>query len=154
MALVKKGMPVGLIDRDALVLAELAQTLKSESTAPVAFAAVDVTDRAGLFAAVNRLSAEIGPFDVLVACAGIGSLTLVPELDTATLARRLKSIGRRRPIDRGRSAQNDRARSGPHRGHRQHGRLSRLPLDDLLLRIKSGPDRLPRGHAPGFAAAV
>ncbi len=43
-----------------------------------------------LFAAVNRLAAELGPFDVLVACAGIGSLTLVPELDTATLRQTLE----------------------------------------------------------------
>ena len=90
IALVKKGMPVGLIDRDALALAELVMALKHESTAPVASAAVDVTDRENLIAAVNRLATELGSFDVLVACAGIGSLTLVPELDTSTLRQTLE----------------------------------------------------------------
>ena len=34
---------------------------------------------------MNRLASELGPFEVLVACAGVGSLTLVPELDTSNL---------------------------------------------------------------------
>jgi short-subunit dehydrogenase len=90
IALVNKGMPVGLIDRDAQALDELALTLKNQCTAPVASSAVDVTDRESLIAAVNRLSAELGPFDVLVACAGIGTLTLIPELDTSTLRQTLE----------------------------------------------------------------
>jgi len=90
IALARKGMPLGLIDRDAVGLADLAQTLKNEGATALAIAAVDVTDRAALFAAVDRLSAEVGPFDVLVACAGIGSLTLVPELDTSTLRQTLE----------------------------------------------------------------
>jgi short-subunit dehydrogenase len=44
-----------------------------------------VTDRQALFEAVAKFTKVIGPIDVLVACAGIGTLTLVPELDTAGL---------------------------------------------------------------------
>ena len=39
--------------------------------------------------AVADIAATLGPIDVLVACAGIGSLTLVPELDTTTLRQTL-----------------------------------------------------------------
>ena len=89
IALVKHGMPVGLIDRDAQALAELVSELKSQSTTPIASAAVDVTDRENLIAAVNRLSTELGPVEVLVACAGVGSLTLIPQLDTSMLRQTL-----------------------------------------------------------------
>jgi short-subunit dehydrogenase len=63
--------------------------LKDEGATSVATAAADVTDRAQLLAAVAGLSAELGPFEVLVACAGIGTITLVPDLDTPTLRRML-----------------------------------------------------------------
>lgn len=89
IALARKGMPVGLIDRDAEALADLSQMLKDEGATSVATAAADVTDRAQLLAAVAGLSAELGPFEVLVACAGIGTITLVPDLDTPTLRRML-----------------------------------------------------------------
>jgi short-subunit dehydrogenase len=89
-ALVGRGIPVGLIDRDAPALAELTQSLKNVSLAPVSSAVVDVTDREALIAAVDRLAAELGPFEVLVACAGIGTLTLVPELDTTILRQTLE----------------------------------------------------------------
>ncbi len=85
IALARKGVPLGLIDLDALALADLTQTLKSGGATSVACAAADVTDRAKLLAAVAGLSAEIGPFEVLVACAGIGTLTLVPDLDSSAL---------------------------------------------------------------------
>ena len=50
---------------------------------------MDVTDRERLVRGGRRLTAALGPIDVLVACAGIGSLTLVPELDTSTLRQTL-----------------------------------------------------------------
>ena len=74
VALVRKGTPIGLIDRDAQALAEVTQLL-SEEGATVASAAVDVTDREGLMRAVAEIASAIGPIEVLVACAGIGSLT-------------------------------------------------------------------------------
>jgi 3-oxoacyl-[acyl-carrier protein] reductase len=88
-ALAARGMPLGLIDRDAAPLAELARELK-ERGATVVEAAVDVADRASLLAAVAAIEAAIGPIEVLVACAGIGTLTLVPKLETEVLRRTLE----------------------------------------------------------------
>jgi len=88
VALVRRGTPVGLIDRDAPALAELTQSLLDEG-ATVASAAVDVTDRDALLQAVAGITATLGAIEVLVACAGIGWLTLVPELDTLRLRQTL-----------------------------------------------------------------
>jgi 3-oxoacyl-[acyl-carrier protein] reductase len=88
LVLGRKGTPVGLIDRDAPALAALTQSLRDEG-ATVASAAADVTDRDGLLGAVADITATLGSIDVLVACAGIGWLTLVPELDTCRLRQTL-----------------------------------------------------------------
>jgi short-subunit dehydrogenase len=88
MALAKRGTPIGLIDRDGTALDELAQALKSQG-ATVAHAAVDVTDRHALIRAVSEIAATLGPIDVLVACAGVGTLTQVPQLETITLRQTL-----------------------------------------------------------------
>jgi short-subunit dehydrogenase len=88
LALAAKGTPLGLIDRDGVALTALVQELK-EGGATVAEAAADVTDREGLFRAVASIEAEIGPIEVLLACAGIGSLTLVPQLETEMLRKTL-----------------------------------------------------------------
>jgi short-subunit dehydrogenase len=85
-ALSKKGFAVGLIDRDSAALSVLARELEGHSVpAHVAAAAADVTDREQLNTAINQITSIIGPIDVLLACAGIGSLTLVPALDIAGL---------------------------------------------------------------------
>jgi short-subunit dehydrogenase len=84
IALAERGTPLGLIDRDGPALAALAQELK-ERGATVADATVDVADREALLRAVASIEARVGPIEVLLACAGIGTLTLVPELDTSTL---------------------------------------------------------------------
>jgi len=84
LALAARGTPIGLIDRDGTALAALVQDLE-ERGATVADATCDVTDRDGLHRAVASIEATIGPIEVLLACAGIGTLTLVPDLDTATL---------------------------------------------------------------------
>jgi short-subunit dehydrogenase len=88
IALASRGTPVGLIDRDATALAELAQSLRDQG-ATIAHVAVDVTDRHSLILAVSEIAATLGPIDVLVACAGIGSLTQVPQLETITLRQTL-----------------------------------------------------------------
>jgi short-subunit dehydrogenase len=88
VALARRGTPVGLIDRDAPALAELNQSLLDDG-ANVTSAAVDVTDRDALLQAVADITAALGPIEVLVACAGIGTLTLVPELDTLFLRQTL-----------------------------------------------------------------
>jgi short-subunit dehydrogenase len=87
-ALARRGTPIGLIDRDATALAGFAQALKDQG-ATVAHAAVDVTDRQALFHAVEQIAQALGPIDVLVACAGIGTLTQVPDLETAALRQTL-----------------------------------------------------------------
>jgi short-subunit dehydrogenase len=89
MALADRGTPLGLIDRDGPALASLVQDLK-ERGATFADATVDVIDRDGLIRAVASIEAAIGPIEVLVACAGIGTLTLVPQLDTPALRETLE----------------------------------------------------------------
>ena len=89
LALAARGMSLGLIDRDETALAAVVRELR-ERGATVADTAADVTDRAALHGAVASLEATLGPIEVLVACAGIGALTLVPELDTPTLRRTLE----------------------------------------------------------------
>jgi short-subunit dehydrogenase len=89
LALAARGTPLGLIDRDGIGLAALVGDLK-ERRATVADATADVTDRDGLLRAVASIEAAIGPIEVLLACAGIGTLTLVPNLDTSTLRQTLE----------------------------------------------------------------
>jgi short-subunit dehydrogenase len=88
VALARRGTPVGLIDCDSSALVELAQTLRDQG-ATVADVAVDVTDRHALILAVSEIAASLGSIEVLVACAGIGSLTQVPLLETITLRQTL-----------------------------------------------------------------
>jgi short-subunit dehydrogenase len=88
LALARRGMSLGLIDRDGIALAALVQELEDQG-ATVSSAEVDVTDREALHRAVAAIVADIGPIEVLLACAGIGSLTLVPDLDTTMLRQTL-----------------------------------------------------------------
>ncbi len=89
MALAKRGMPLGLIDRDGPALTALVQEIK-DLGAVVADAVVDVNDGDALKRAIGTITNRIGPIEVLLACAGIGSLTLVPDLDIAMLRRTLE----------------------------------------------------------------
>jgi 3-oxoacyl-[acyl-carrier protein] reductase len=79
-ALAEAGCTLGLIDRDAGPLGETVAELLAKG-AKVASASADVTDREGLGRAVRAIEAEVGPTSVVVACAGIGGLTQVPDLD-------------------------------------------------------------------------
>jgi short-subunit dehydrogenase len=88
IALARRGMPLGLVDRDGVTLAALTEELERLG-ATVSPAVADVTDRETLQHAVESITARIGPIDTLVACAGIGTLTLVPNLDTAMLRQTL-----------------------------------------------------------------
>lgn len=89
LALAQRGTRLGLIDRDRDGLGAIAGELRGLG-ATVADAAIDVTDRAGLLGAVAAIESAIGPTEVLVACAGIGTLTLVPDLDVSTLRETLE----------------------------------------------------------------
>jgi NADP-dependent 3-hydroxy acid dehydrogenase YdfG len=79
----RRGWTVGLIARRADVLADLVERLGERA----ACAAADVTDRAGLEAAIAQLQQTLGPCDLLVANAGIGSITKLRHWDTAEVLR-------------------------------------------------------------------
>lgn len=83
-ALAAGGYRLGLIDRDGAGLGRVAEELRAQS-ATVAVATADVADRGGTAAAVATIGAELGPIDVLVACAGVGMLVAAGELDTPGL---------------------------------------------------------------------
>jgi len=88
VALAGNGAALALIDRDLAALTELGETLKRQG-AKVAYAGTDVTDRQAVFESVAEFTKVVGPIEVLVACAAIGTLTLVPDLDTPGLRQTL-----------------------------------------------------------------
>ncbi|WP_165219833.1 SDR family NAD(P)-dependent oxidoreductase [Aquisphaera insulae] len=86
LELARRGASLGLVDVDAAGLEAVSAELKELGT-PAASRAADVTDRDALRTAIAEIEAEVAPVDVLVACAGFGTLTLVPELQIETLKR-------------------------------------------------------------------
>ena len=84
LALLRKGCVLGLIDRDPATLEATTNELRSLG-GTVESCPADVTDGPGLKQAVAKIESSIGPTDVLVACAGIGCLTLVPDLEIEKL---------------------------------------------------------------------
>jgi short-subunit dehydrogenase len=79
-ALATRGFRLGLIDRAAEPLGDLAGRLV-EAGGAVASAVADVRDGDGLRRAVAELEDRVGPADVLVACAGVGGLSSATDLD-------------------------------------------------------------------------
>jgi short-subunit dehydrogenase len=75
------GWRVGLIARRAELLTELALQIKSQG-GMAATAAADVTDRDALLKAVADLEAQLGPSDLLIANAGVGTPTLLEPMNT------------------------------------------------------------------------
>lgn len=67
----RRGYGVGLVARRAELLQEVAARVEAAG-GRAAWAAADVTDRAGLTEAVHSLEAKLGPCDLLVANAGSG----------------------------------------------------------------------------------
>jgi short-subunit dehydrogenase len=86
LELARNGVRIGLIDIDSAGLESLASELRSAGATFVAEAA-DVSRRHPLLQAVKEIESTLGPVDVLVACAGFGTLTLVPDLALDTLRR-------------------------------------------------------------------
>ncbi|HXG13408.1 MAG TPA: SDR family NAD(P)-dependent oxidoreductase [Gemmataceae bacterium] len=78
--LAREGVRLGLLDRNAEGLASLAEELRAVGAA-CATATADVRDRGAVHAAVTTLAGQLGPVDILVACAGITGTTLVDDLD-------------------------------------------------------------------------
>src|SRR5208282_1930755 len=86
LELARSGVRMGLIDIDSTGLESLANELRDAGATFVAQTA-DVSRRMPLRRAVKEIEAALGPVDVLVACAGFGTLTLVPDLALDTLRR-------------------------------------------------------------------
>jgi short-subunit dehydrogenase len=84
LALAARGYRLGLMDRDAAGLSDLSEHLH-ESRRSHSVRAVDVTNLECMRTATAELEGEVGPPDVLVACAGIGGLTLLPDLQPEAL---------------------------------------------------------------------
>jgi short-subunit dehydrogenase len=79
LELARAGARMGLIDLDAAGLESLAVELGTLG-ATFATGVADVSQRWLLRQSIGRIEQELGDVDVLVACAGYGTLTLVPEL--------------------------------------------------------------------------
>jgi short-subunit dehydrogenase len=74
-----EGVHLGLLDRNADGLASLEEELRKQG-APCRRATADVADRQAVRSAIHALVSELGPVDVLVACAGITGATFVDNL--------------------------------------------------------------------------
>lgn len=89
MALAKRGFRLGLLDRDRPPLEDLAAQLRASGSEVVAIAA-DVREGDELRQAVATIEHQIGPIGVLVACAGVGSLSSALDLDIEGFRRMLE----------------------------------------------------------------
>ncbi|MGH7703540.1 MAG: SDR family NAD(P)-dependent oxidoreductase, partial [Gemmatimonadales bacterium] len=81
-ALGRAGYRVGVCARTEPRVLELLEALMAEGI-PAAGAACDVADEAAVGATVSRVTAALGPVDVLVNNAGIAILKPFEELTTA-----------------------------------------------------------------------
>jgi short-subunit dehydrogenase len=77
--LAQEGARLGLLDRNAEGLASLAEELRAKGVC-CATASADVRDRRATREAIEALAGQLGPVDLLVACAGITGTTLVDDL--------------------------------------------------------------------------
>jgi short-subunit dehydrogenase len=77
--LARAGVRLGLLDRNAGGLDSLAEELHAGGTV-CARAAADVSDRQAVRTAISALAGELGPVELLIACAGITGATLVDDL--------------------------------------------------------------------------
>jgi len=84
--LAKRGARLGLVARRNDLLDEIVGDVAKQQGKSIALAA-DVQDSAAMRAAADRLRAEYGPIDMLIANAGIGTTTHAAELDATEVAR-------------------------------------------------------------------
>jgi short-subunit dehydrogenase len=85
----REGTRLGLLDCNDRGLSSLAAELQAAGVRCAA-ATVDVSDRPAVRAAIDALGGQLGPVDLLVACAGITGTTLVDELAVAETERMLR----------------------------------------------------------------
>jgi NAD(P)-dependent dehydrogenase (short-subunit alcohol dehydrogenase family) len=86
LALTQRAWKVAGIDRSAESLQELEAAL-APTRRDFAWSATDVTDARPLQAAAAKLEARLGPFDLLITCAGVAGETPATEMDAAAIAR-------------------------------------------------------------------
>ena len=84
--LAAKGTAIAAVDLQEDGLRSLAEELGKKNQR-VAWAVADVTDAPGLQATTLELERQLGPIDLLIANAGIGSETSALKLDAAAMAR-------------------------------------------------------------------
>ncbi|HTU17623.1 MAG TPA: SDR family NAD(P)-dependent oxidoreductase [Gemmataceae bacterium] len=77
--LAREGVRLGLLDRNVEGLASLEEELRKQG-AGCRRAVADVSDRQAVRSAIQTLVGELGPVDLLVACAGITAATFVDDL--------------------------------------------------------------------------
>lgn len=78
-AMAREGARVGLTARRGDLLAELADTITREGGLAT-YAPADVADRLATVTAIRELAARLGPVDLLVANAGVGTPSLLEPL--------------------------------------------------------------------------
>lgn len=100
VALAARGYRLGLIDRAEDLLRDLEGRLSAEGAA-VAAETADVCDGAQVKRAVSQLEERLGPTAVVVACAGVGTLSTAMDLDVDGFRRMLdvNVLGVARTID-------------------------------------------------------
>jgi short-subunit dehydrogenase len=89
LALGARGYRLGLIDRDAPALGSVVRELW-EAGVRAEGQAADVCDDESLKSAVAALEGAVGPTDVLVTCAGVGTMGTVTDLDIPGFRRMLE----------------------------------------------------------------
>jgi len=85
LALARRGAKLGLVARRAAVLQEIVEEVETHGTKAIALAA-DVRDALALRAAADRLRAEFGRIDLLIANAGIGTTADAAEMKPDDIA--------------------------------------------------------------------
>ena len=85
LELARRGARLGLVARRAAVLDEIVDEVETHGTKAIALAA-DVRDAPALRAAANRLRAEFGRIDLLIANAGIGTTADAAQMQPDDIA--------------------------------------------------------------------
>jgi short-subunit dehydrogenase len=81
----RRGAKLGLVARRADVLAEVIREIEAAGSKAIALP-VDVQDAGSMSAAAEKLRAELGPIDIMIANAGIGPTRHASEIDAAEIA--------------------------------------------------------------------
>lgn len=81
----RRGAKIGLVARRVDVIEEVAREIESVGSKALALPA-DVQDAASISTAAEKLRAEFGPIDILIANAGIGPTRDAAEIDAEEIA--------------------------------------------------------------------